>query len=78
MIGPLAPITAWQGSKLVLKMASSIQNKCLKYQEEEQIPKEFETKEESLCIRQLPSLRTVTHKLSLVQILWFLNSIYEK
>ena len=54
MTGPLAPITAWQGSKLVLKMASSIQNKCLKYQEEEQIPKEFETKEESFASGSYP------------------------
>ena len=29
-------------------MTSPIQNKYLKYEDEEQIPKEFETKEESL------------------------------
>ena len=50
-------------------MTSPIQNKCLKYEDEEQIPKEFETKEESLYVRQPPSLYTGTCKLSLNQIL---------
>ena len=59
-------------------MTSPIQNKRLKYEDEEQIPKEFETKEESLFVRQPPSLYTGTCKLSLNQILWFFNSIYEK
>ena len=57
---------------------SPIQNKCLKYEDEEQIPKEFETKEEPLYVKQSPSLYIGTCKLSLDQMLWFFNSIYEK
>lgn len=58
-------------------MSGPIYNRCLKYEDEEKIPKEFETKEESQCIRQPPSSCTVTCKLFLVQMLLFLNSIFQ-